>query len=187
MQAGRFRTFRLGLRGLGGWRGFVYAVRPDSGRAASHLIAHLNPNAVSGQTDRSFGVYAGRVPTVQTDLLTYYLPEHSEPEAGRYVFGYAVRLGNQGDLAVRVLTRAWTLTDSLGRAQTLRGTGVAGERPLILPGGRFEYSSVCILTTPSGFLEGVFELVDEAQTPFTATVARTALEPGGSSSRDAKA
>ena len=117
---------------------------------------------------------------VQTDILTYFLPEHSEPKAGRYLFGYTVKLSNRGELAVRVLRRCWTLTDGLGRVQTLRGTGVAGAQPLILPGGSFEYSSVCTLTTPGGFLEGVFDLADEAQTPLSAEVARTALKQPGS-------
>ena len=112
---------------------------------------------------------------VQTTLLTYYLPDHSDPQAGRYLFGYTVRLSNEGDLTVRVLRRCWTVTDALGRAQTLRGTGVAGERRALLPGAEFEYSSVCTLTTPSGFLEGVFELVDETETPFTAEVPRVPL------------
>ena len=115
---------------------------------------------------------------MRTDILTYFLPDHSEADAGRYVFGYTVRLSNQGDLAVKLLTREWTLTDSFGRVQTLRGKGVAGEQPLIVPGGRFEYSSVCTLTTPSGFLEGVFGLIDETQTPFTVPVERVALDPG---------
>ena len=119
---------------------------------------------------------------VRADILTYFLPEHSEPNAGRYLFGYTVKLSNRGDLAVRLLRRCWTLTDSFGRVQTLRGTGVAGAQRLILPGGSFEYSSVCTLTTPSGFLEGVFDLVDEAQTPLTAEVARTVLHQPGSSS-----
>ncbi|CAN5874234.1 hypothetical protein BH24DEI2_BH24DEI2_17940 [soil metagenome] len=112
---------------------------------------------------------------VQTTLLTYYLPDHSDPQTRRYLFGYTVRLSNRGDLAVRVLTRCWTVTDALGRVQTLRGTGVAGERHVILPGADFEYSSVCTLTTPSGFLEGVFELLDEADTPLTAEVSQVPL------------
>ena len=113
--------------------------------------------------------------TVQTDILTYYLPDHSAPDAGRYVFGYTVRLSNRSDLAVKLLTRCWLLTDSLGRMQTLRGKGVVGEQPLISPGGHFEYSSVCTLTTASGFLEGVFELMDEAQTILAAEIAPVAL------------
>lgn len=130
-------------------------------------------------SDPPRAVYAWLMAAVRADILTYFLPAHSEAAAGRYVFGYTVRLSNSSDLAVRLLRRCWTLTDSLGRTQTLRGKGIAGEQPLVLPDGVFEYSSVHTLTTPSGFLEGVFDLEDETKTPLTVELPRVALEQPG--------
>ncbi len=42
------------------------------------------------------------------------------------------------------------------------GPGVIGKTPLLRPGEMFEYTSGTPLSTPSGFMGGTYQMVDEA-------------------------
>ena len=64
----------------------------------------------------------------------------------------------------------------------LRGPGVVGEKPYLEPGKFFEYSSACPLATPSGTMQGEFEMVrfsspdTQKPVPFHAKIAEFALD-----------
>ncbi|MEM9964738.1 MAG: ApaG domain, partial [Asticcacaulis sp.] len=53
-------------------------------------------------------------------------------------------------------TRHWTITDALGRVQTVDGVGVVGENPLLEPDDVYRYQSGCPLQTPSGSMTGYY-------------------------------
>ena len=50
----------------------------------------------------------------------------------------------------------------LGELNTVEvnGSGVVGQQPVLRPGGRFEYTSGCPLTTPSGMMQGAYRFED---------------------------
>jgi len=87
-----------------------------------------------------------------------YLPERSLPLANRYVFVCSVRIENEGLQAAQVRSHHWIITSSMGNVAHLHRVGVAGKQPLLRPGEHFEYSTQCVLTTPSGELRGTFLL-----------------------------
>jgi ApaG protein len=97
---------------------------------------------------------------VEVNAESFYLPEHSAPDEGRYAFGYNITITNHGDVAVQLLERHWLITDGLGRVQEVRGKGVIGEQPVIEPGAQYAYSSFCPLTTPHGFMQGHYTMLD---------------------------
>ena len=97
---------------------------------------------------------------------SYYLSEHSKPQDGRFGFGYTITITNQSDTAVQLLDRHWIITDGLGRKQEVKGLGVIGQQPFIQPGESYEYSSFCPLTTPYGYMEGTYGMVDSRETIF---------------------
>ncbi len=107
---------------------------------------------------------------IQVKAHTYYLPEHSQPEAGRYSFGYTITITNQSDVPVQLLDRHWLITDGIGRKQEVKGIGVVGQQPVIGAGERYEYSSFCPLTTPYGYMEGSYGMVDEQGNLFRAEI-----------------
>jgi ApaG protein len=100
----------------------------------------------------------------------YYLAEHSQPEQGRYGFGYTITITNQGNERVQLLDRHWIITDGIGRKQEVKGVGVIGQQPVIQPGETYEYSSFCPLTTPYGYMEGSYGMADERGQPFRAEI-----------------
>ena len=88
-----------------------------------------------------------------------YLPEQSAPDSGRWFWSYHVRIENDGEDAVQLLGRYWRITDGRGNVHEVRGQGVVGEMPIILPGQSYDYVSGCPLDTASGGMAGSYTLV----------------------------
>ncbi len=107
---------------------------------------------------------------VAVQVQSFYLPEQSEPEAQRFAFAYTVRLHNAGDVAARLLSRHWLITDADGHTEEVRGDGVVGVQPLIQPGERYEYTSGAILKTSLGTMEGSYEMQAVDGTRFAAAI-----------------
>jgi ApaG protein len=103
---------------------------------------------------------------VKVQATSFYLPEHSQPSSGRYAFGYSITITNQSNVPVQLLDRHWIITDGIGRKQEVKGVGVVGQQPVIQPGAKYEYSSFCPLTTPYGYMEGTYGMVDEQGNQF---------------------
>jgi ApaG protein len=104
-----------------------------------------------------------------------YLPEQSEPERGRWFWAYHIRLENEGEETVQLLTRHWVITDGRGARHSVEGEGVVGEQPVIEPGASFDYVSGCPLATPSGAMQGTYRMVREDGAIFDVEIPRFAL------------
>ena len=118
---------------------------------------------------------------VRVQVRARYSPEHSDPQRSSWFFLYTIRISNEGEGPVQLLTRHWIITDATGHVEEVRGPGVVGAQPRLEPGESFEYTSGCPLSTPFGSMEGTFQMVDgEGENDFDAEVARFELrEPGG--------
>src|SRR4051812_2287376 len=77
---------------------------------------------------------------IRVDVQASYLPDQSDPESEYYFFAYLVTISNLGKSAVQLLNRHWIITNSQGHVEEVRGAGVVGEQPRILPGQSFQYS-----------------------------------------------
>ncbi len=89
-----------------------------------------------------------------------YLPEQSAPGNGHWFWAYHIRIENESERAVQLLTRYWLITDGRGERHEVRGDGVVGDQPLIAPGDSYDYVSGCPLRTPSGSMEGSYGMID---------------------------
>lgn len=108
-----------------------------------------------------------------------FLPDHSDPPRGRYVFTYFVRIENVAADAAKLLTRHWHIHDSIGQDYEVQGPGVIGEQPLIPPGRVHEYRSFCELKSPNGHMEGTYHFVRPDGTVFDAVIPRFLLSVEG--------
>lgn len=95
---------------------------------------------------------------IRVQVRSLYVEGRSEPSKGRYFFAYRIRITNNSQRPVQLLRRHWIITDGNGKTESVQGIGVIGEQPVILPGTGFEYSSACPLSTPTGRMEGDFEM-----------------------------
>ena len=113
-----------------------------------------------------------------------FLPEQSEPGRGRWFWSYHVRIENEGRKAVQLVSREWSIVDGHGSRHEVIGEGVVGEQPVIEPGASFDYVSGCPLSTPNGYMEGRYHMVDEAGAGFPVAIPRFPLvAPAVSASR----
>ena len=103
-------------------------------------------------------VYTRTTNNVQVSVYPIYLDSQSSPDENHYLWAYYVRIENLTDEPIQLRTRHWHITDSLGRIQNVKGGGVIGEQPIIMPGEVFEYTSGTPLTTPSGIMVGEYEM-----------------------------
>ncbi|MDX1389047.1 MAG: Co2+/Mg2+ efflux protein ApaG [Acidobacteriota bacterium] len=112
---------------------------------------------------------------IRVEVESRYLPERSAPEQQRWFFVYRVRITNEGDERVQLLSRHWIITDALGEVEEVRGPGVVGAQPVLEPGTEFEYTSFCPLPTPFGSMRGTYQMVTDDGEPFDATIATFTL------------
>lgn len=99
-----------------------------------------------------------------------YLPEQSEPRHGRWFWSYHIRIENDGDATVQLLTRHWIITDGRGEVAEVMGDGVVGDQPMIDPGESYDYVSGCPLQTPTGSMEGSYGMADADGEPFDVAI-----------------
>ena len=95
---------------------------------------------------------------IDVDVVSRHLPEQSLPDEERYAFAYTVTLHNRGEVAAKLLSRHWIITDGNAKVQEVRGAGVVGEQPHLEPGQSHTYTSGCILPTPVGSMQGSFRM-----------------------------
>lgn len=106
------------------------------------------------------GAYSKTTHGIRVTVEPVYLDQQSRPDENHYIWAYSVEISNEGTRVVQLLNRHWTITDSRGQVQEVRGPGVVGEQPTLIPGDSFTYTSGCPLSTPSGIMVGRYEMQD---------------------------
>ncbi len=98
----------------------------------------------------------------QVNTHVAYINQQSNPDEQHYFFAYRIQITNQGENPAQLLNRHWIITDGYGRTEEVRGAGVIGQQPRIMPGKSFEYESACPLNTPTGTMRGYYQMIDDS-------------------------
>lgn len=101
-------------------------------------------------------MYDARTRDILVNVQTRFLENESEPDDQYFVWAYHIRITNESDETVQLLSRHWVITDGLGRVQEVKGEGVVGEQPILGPGGSYSYTSGTPLSTPNGMMRGTY-------------------------------
>jgi ApaG protein len=112
---------------------------------------------------------------VRVEVESQYAPEHSQPFQSHWFFYYTVRITNEGDETVQLLSRHWIVTDAAGHVEEASGPGVVGEQPVLAPGESFQYTSGSALKMPAGVMRGTYQMVTEGGEHFDVEIAPFAL------------
>ena len=108
-------------------------------------------------------------------VTSAYIPERSAPTLRRFAFSYTVNIANKSSNTAQLISRHWIITDSEGDVQEVEGEGVVGKQPRLSSGESFEYTSWCILPTPSGSMHGTYKMTRTDGSFFDAAIAAFAL------------
>ena len=103
---------------------------------------------------------------IKIETYPRFLPERSDPIKSYYFFSYRVRIINNHEKTVQLLSRYWHIRDAEGRVEDIHGPGVVGQTPSINSKQFFEYTSFCPLQTPIGFMEGSYRMSLESGEEF---------------------
>jgi ApaG protein len=108
---------------------------------------------------------------IRIQVRTRYAPERSQTSSGMYFFVYNITITNVGTEPAQLVTRHWIITDGNQHVEEVRGPGVVGETPHLLPGQSFNYTSGCMLRTQFGTMAGTYQMVRPDGTQFDAVIA----------------
>ena len=121
-------------------------------------------------------MYTKTTKSINITVNPFYLEEQSIPDEHHYVWAYQVTINNLGQETVQLKNRYWKITDSNGSNKEVKGAGVVGEQPILRPGEKYKYTSGTPLSTPSGFMEGYYEMETKNGNKFEATIPLFSLD-----------
>ena len=107
---------------------------------------------------------------IKVTVGSQYIETESNPEANRFVFAYTITIENQGNIAAKLLSRHWIITDANNRVQEVKGKGVIGEQPYLRPGDSFQYTSGTMMETPVGSMQGTYQMIADDEYHFDAII-----------------
>ncbi len=108
---------------------------------------------------------------VRVEVESRLVPERTNPDKGEWFYAYTIKISNEGDDTVQLVSRHWVITDGNGNVEHVRGPGVVGHQPRLRTGEKFEYTSFCPLPTPVGTMEGTYQMIVDGGGGFDATIA----------------
>ena len=95
---------------------------------------------------------------ISIKVISHFVKNRSSPQNSIFLFSYDVKIKNNGDSEVQLLSRYWHIQDGNGDIEEIRGPGVIGLQPSIESEETFEYSSFCPLKTPFGIMKGSYQM-----------------------------
>jgi ApaG protein len=114
---------------------------------------------------------------ISVDVDTRYSDQSDRQEHRACCVHITIR--NRGTVPAKLLSRHWLITDADGKVQEVRGEGVVGEQPHLMPGQGFRYTSGAVLETPVGSMQGSYQMLADNGVQFDAPVpAFTLAIPG---------
>src|SRR5678809_1382294 len=116
-----------GRRPPGGRRPLAVAL----GQRAQNVGIMRRSEPMSEHKDQQLHASASEAVTnnVRVEVESRYAPELSQPFQGQWVFHYTVRITNEGETTVQLLSRHWIIKDATGHVEEVKGPGVVGEQP----------------------------------------------------------
>jgi len=83
---------------------------------------------------------------VRVSLTSSYRPERSESGQDKYCFAYNIRITNESDNPIQLVSREFEIQSvGMPHKDVVSGPGVTGRQPILKPGESFEYTSTAPL------------------------------------------
>ena len=104
--------------------------------------------------------------TVQSE----YRLDASDPAHARFAFAYHITIANHGIEPAQLISRHWIITDGNQNREEVKGLGVVGQQPRVMPGSAHHYSSGAVLRTAVGTMTGTYQMVRDDGRVFTVPI-----------------
>ncbi len=114
---------------------------------------------------------------IAISVQTEFQAKESDADKGRFVYSYTITIANRSEQPTQLLSRHWLITDANNGVQEVRGMGVIGEQPLLVPGGEYTYSSGVIVATETATMEGSYQMRTDDGMEFDAPIPQFVLIP----------
>ena len=105
-------------------------------------------------------VYSQLSSGVRISVVPKYMAKESNPAIGKFIFSYEVQIHNSRKNPVKLLNRHWFIYESILIQREVKGEGVVGIQPEIIPGNTFQYTSWSPLNSSIGKMVGRYEFED---------------------------
>ena len=112
---------------------------------------------------------------IKVQTHSEFLSERSDPQKSYFFFSYQVKIINNFEKTVKLLSRYWHIEGGKGQSEDIHGPGVVGQTPIMRPKTFFQYTSFCPLQTPIGFMSGSFRMILENGEQFDVEIPRFKL------------
>jgi len=109
-------------------------------------------------------------------VIPNFIEKNSMIEFNKYIFSYEVEIINQSLQAIQLISRHWIIENSKSEKFEVKGAGVIGVQPTIVPGEAYKYSSFTEISTPSGFMWGSYKMIAESEISFDVDIPKFKLE-----------
>lgn len=120
--------------------------------------------------------YTATTRDIRVTVRPAYLDDQSAPNDNHFVWAYHVTIENLGRETVQLRSRHWRITDARGELHEVHGPGVIGEQPVLEPGDVFDYTSGTPLATPSGIMNGTYQMENERGEAFDIEIPAFSLD-----------
>jgi ApaG protein len=97
---------------------------------------------------------------IKVSVESFFQQKASDASKDEYAFAYRVTIENNSNHPVQLISRFWHIIDTLADNKEVKGEGVVGEQPVIIPGEKYQYMSWCMLTSEIGKMEGWYNFKD---------------------------
>lgn len=98
--------------------------------------------------------------------ISEFITEKSDRENNRYVFAYTITIENISNESFQLLFRHWIIEDANFKTEEVYGEGVVGKKPVINSRQSYSYSSLAVLETEMGTMQGKYFVQAENGTGF---------------------
>jgi len=97
---------------------------------------------------------------IKVSVETHFEGTFYNKEIIKFAFSYVVKIKNERQNPVQLLSRTWHICDALNSKEKVEGDGVVGDQPIIQPNESYIYNSGCTLKSPFGSMKGTYTMVD---------------------------
>ncbi len=113
---------------------------------------------------------------IEITVHNQFFEERSLISQDRYFFAYTITIYNHGPYNVKLISRHWVVENSAGDVFEVMGEGVVGEQPVINIGESYTYTSGTEINTPTGCMQGTYQMLGPDANLFDAKIPKFLLQ-----------